>query len=98
MRGTAVNSEVVAEAGVRFDPARPEESLAETLQTLLDQPRLVDEYRGKVRARIERFYNWEWITDFYEELFRRLVAREQPESYDDYLARVHGVASPGGSA
>jgi hypothetical protein len=42
--------------------------------------------RGRVRQRIERYYNWEWITAFYEDLFTRMLHKQPLIGYDAFLA------------
>ena len=85
VRDTKVNLEVIADAGVRFDRNRPVDGLRETLAALLAEPARVEALRPLARRRIETYYNWEWIADFHEEMFRRLVAREPVRSYDAFL-------------
>lgn len=85
VRDTKVNLEVIADAGERFDRSRPVESLREKLRSLLDHPDRVEALRPLARRRIETYYNWEWITDFHEDLFRRLVEQRPAIAYDDFL-------------
>jgi hypothetical protein len=92
--GSTANREEVGDMGPRFDIRHPEESLADLLQMLVDRLDVVAEYRPRVRTRIERFHNWEWIMAFHEELFQRLVRREALRSYDEHLSvrRIAGRA------
>lgn len=85
VRDTPANMEVVGDCGVTFAHSRPEASLRETLQRLADDPSDVERLRGCARQRIERYYNWDWITDFYEDCFRRLRRRESLVDYDEFL-------------
>ena len=73
VRDTAANSDVVGQAGVKFEDAREKESLAETLNHLIQNPDVVEEYRGKAVARVKDAFGWGEITDQYEELFRQLA-------------------------
>ena len=86
VRNSKVNMEVIGSAGFSFDRERPDDSLAEILQRLIAHPDEVAGMKALARDRIERYYNWEWITDFYLDLFERLRRRGPVISYDDYLA------------
>jgi glycosyltransferase involved in cell wall biosynthesis len=73
VRDSHANSEVVADAGVKFEGAREEESLGETMNYLIQHPDVVEEYRGRAVKRMKSAYSWESVTDRYEELFREVV-------------------------
>jgi glycosyltransferase involved in cell wall biosynthesis len=85
--------EVIGDCGCFFDKDRKLDSLSEKMQELIDFPEKVDYYRGKVRSRIEQYYNWEWITDFYEDLFMRMLRNEMLISYDEYLKTRHKASN-----
>lgn len=87
VRNSAVNMEVAAEYGCCFDAADVVQSLRERMQELIDSPDKVRRYREIVAERVKSFYNWEWITDFYEDLFWRLIGRRETLSYDAFLIR-----------
>ena len=61
------------------------DSLSEKLQELVASPETVTYFRKKAPSRIEQYYNWEWLTDFYEDLFIRMVAKKNLISYDEFL-------------
>ncbi len=86
VRDSAVNMEVVGDCGVTFDRSCMQTSLVEKLQELVDSPDVIESCRSKARSRIEKYYNWEWITDFYEDLFKRMLTKQPIHSYDDFLA------------
>jgi hypothetical protein len=44
--------------------------------------------RARAQGRITHFYNWNWIADFYEDLFRRLLARKAPDDYDVFIGKA----------
>jgi glycosyltransferase involved in cell wall biosynthesis len=90
VRNSPVNMEVVGEWGTFFDQQQPVTSLRTVLTRLLAHPEEVAEYRTQVRSRIERYYNWDWIADFYEDLFGRLMRRQSLASYDQFV----GVRDP----
>jgi glycosyltransferase involved in cell wall biosynthesis len=73
VRDTAANSDVVGDAGVKFENAREKESLAEKMNYLIGHPDVVEEYRGKAVKRVKEAYSWEKVTDQYEALFRELA-------------------------
>ncbi len=88
VRNSDVNMEVIGDCGCFFDKQRKEESLTEVLQELIDTPERVLFYRNKVRSRIDGYYNWDWVTTFYEDLFCRMVRKDNLISYDEYLQRA----------
>jgi glycosyltransferase involved in cell wall biosynthesis len=69
----APNLETIGDAGFSFDALRGTEALREKLQALLDDPGTVAKYREKARKRAEELYNWDAITQQYEDLCVRLV-------------------------
>jgi len=73
------NAEVLGGHGFLF---RDASDLAEKIQLIEEQPELAEDYRRRAPERIRNFYNWDRITDQYEELFYQLAAGEDP-------ARVH---------
>jgi glycosyltransferase involved in cell wall biosynthesis len=73
VRDTSANADVVADAGVKFEDGREKESLGEKLNYLIENPDVIEEYRGKAVKRVKEAFSWEKVTDRYEELFRELV-------------------------
>jgi glycosyltransferase involved in cell wall biosynthesis len=94
VRDSPANVEVVAQHGATFDRRNPEPGLAAALQDLVDRPAAVEALRRLAPSRIEQYYNWEWITDFYEDLFGRLCGGKPPAQFEEYLART-GHLFPG---
>jgi glycosyltransferase involved in cell wall biosynthesis len=72
---TPENLEVVGDAGIIYDSA---DSLAEKLSLLIGNPSLIAEYRQRSMFRVMQRYNWERITDQYEELLAQLGNTEAP--------------------
>jgi glycosyltransferase involved in cell wall biosynthesis len=72
------NVETVGEAGLYF-PGRGESvaALAEQLGRLLDDPAMVEQYRGRALERAER-YSWEAVTDEYEQLLVSVREAHRP--------------------
>ena len=85
VRNSKVNLEVIADAGATFDRNDPVNSLQKTLGDLISDPAKIEELRPKARRRIETYYNWEWIADFYVDLFGRLIEKRAAISYDEFL-------------
>ena len=73
---TPSNAEVLGDSGILFE--RDEENLANSLQYIEDHPGVAEGYRRRAPGRIRGKYDWETITDQYEEFFRRLVAGDDP--------------------
>jgi hypothetical protein len=48
------------------------------LQRVIDDPAIIAEYRHRAMNRVNERYNWERITDRYEELLARLAGVEIP--------------------
>jgi glycosyltransferase involved in cell wall biosynthesis len=69
------NAEVLGPYGLLF--ASPDE-LAEKIRLLEDKPELAQDFRRRAPDRIRTVYNWERITDQYEELFLQLVEGRDP--------------------
>ena len=72
-RGTATNSEVVADAGLTYPENDPIDSLAAALTRLAGDAPLVERLQEAAVQRIRDRYSWEHVTDVYEDLFNRLV-------------------------
>jgi glycosyltransferase involved in cell wall biosynthesis len=88
VRGSRVNREVVDGFGCVFEQDSPRESLAETLERLISEPATVEAYRATVRQRISSYYDWEWVTDFYEDMFRRMLQKRTLIDYEDFVASL----------
>lgn len=91
VRNSPVNMEVIGDYGYWFDENQGQEDLKSKIQLLIDNPEIVESYRNKVTERINTYYNWEWITDFYEDLFQRMVSNMSLISYDSYLKQKDKV-------
>jgi glycosyltransferase involved in cell wall biosynthesis len=74
---TPENLEVIGDAGIIYDSV---DGLAAQLQRVINDPSMIVEYRRRAMARVIQFYNWEQITDRYEELLARLAGVEAPVS------------------
>lgn len=87
VRNSIVNMEVIGDCGCFFEKERLEDSLTEVVQDLVEHPERVEALRSKVLSRIENYYNWEWVTSFYEDLFQRLIRKETLISYGEFLKK-----------
>jgi glycosyltransferase involved in cell wall biosynthesis len=70
---TPENREVINGAGIIYDSV---EELTAKLQQVFDRPEMIGEYRRRAMARVLELYNWEQITDQYEELLSQLAGVE----------------------
>lgn len=70
---TPENLEVIGDAGIIYTSA---DDLARHLQHVINDPSIIGEYRRRAMSRVVRLYNWEQITDRYEELLARLAGVE----------------------
>jgi len=85
VRNSEVNMEVIRDAGAFFDRSAPETSLQVEIQRLVDEPQRIEALRGKAVTRIETFYNWEWVTSFYEHLLERVFTGQPLIQYGQYV-------------
>ena len=51
------------------------DDLRAKLQDVLDDPSGAREFGARARRRIEQHYNWEKVTDAYEQLFGELASK-----------------------
>jgi glycosyltransferase involved in cell wall biosynthesis len=69
------NAEVVGKYGLLFQDA---DDLAEKIRLIEDNPGLAEDYRRRAPDRVRDVYNWDRITDQYEELFSLLASGDDP--------------------
>ena len=72
---TPENLETIGDAGLSYAGAGGAEALRDVLRDLLDDPAAVDRFRALARARAERVFRWDRVTDAYESLFFRVLER-----------------------
>jgi glycosyltransferase involved in cell wall biosynthesis len=89
--GTPENREVVGDAGIIYNSV---EELAMQLQRVLDDPMKIGEYRRRAMARVMQYYNWEHITDQYEELLAGLAKIQLPAPAQTASAQPLGNLDP----
>jgi glycosyltransferase involved in cell wall biosynthesis len=68
---TPENREVVGDCGMYFSNAG---DLARQIQAAIDDPAMVERYRGLAHAHAQALYSWDAITDQYEKLFNQMSA------------------------
>lgn len=73
VRDTSANSDVVADAGLKFSDADEQASLAERMNYLLANRPVIAEYRAKAVRRVQEAFNWEAVTARYEAIFEKLA-------------------------
>jgi glycosyltransferase involved in cell wall biosynthesis len=76
VNNTAENLETLGNAGLSYSGKEGAGSLQKVLQTLLDNPQLVESFQRQAIERVSRHYSWDSITDRYEELFAVMVGAE----------------------
>jgi glycosyltransferase involved in cell wall biosynthesis len=91
VRNNPANREVTGDNGFVFNGDMDEVDLAAQLQRLIDSPELVEAHRRLSPDRIRTYYNWEWIVDFYEDAFHRMLDHEALLDYDEFLLKRSGA-------
>jgi glycosyltransferase involved in cell wall biosynthesis len=64
---------VIGDAGLAFGGVDPEKDLAEKLSGLIGNSGERERLRRAARARAEKIYSWEKVTDRYEEILKELA-------------------------
>lgn len=72
---TPENREVISGAGIVYGSVS---DLTTKLQQVINHPEMIGEYRRRAMARVLELYNWEEITDQYDELLSKLAGIELP--------------------
>lgn len=73
-RDTPANRHILGDAALWFDSNSPVSSLAEKLHAISQENSNSDAIGKMAQSRISEYYNWDRITDLYEDLFQRLRA------------------------
>lgn len=71
------NLETIGDAGVSFSARAGAADLGTKLRMLLDDPELVSSYREKAAQRAREHFDWEVVTDQYEDLCKGLINRRK---------------------
>ncbi len=75
VNNTKENLETIGDAGFSYNGKIGAESLRIVLETLLNSPRTISKYKEIARARANKYYSWERVTDDYENLFYKLLEK-----------------------
>jgi len=70
---TLSNLEVIADSGFSYRGVEGPRDLRRELQRLLDQPSLVEEYRGRAFRRAQQNYRWEDVVRLHALLYQRVL-------------------------
>ena len=76
---TPSNLEVITEAGCSYKGAQGANDLKAKLQVLVNSPQLVEELRGKARARMLKHYRWEDVVISHEKLYASQLDSSNPD-------------------
>ncbi len=87
------NIETVGDAGLYFDGSLGVEDLTRQLERILDEPRLVEEYRARALERSQQF-SWDAVADQYEALLEEVVAAREPGRLPAYLLEPEPEPAP----
>src|SRR2546422_1806337 len=71
------NMEAIGDAGIAY---ADENDLAEKLQRVLRDGSLVQSYRNRAQARVQKFYDWDYVVDQYERLFAQMAGKPIPQA------------------
>jgi glycosyltransferase involved in cell wall biosynthesis len=66
------NIEAIGDAGIVYTD---ENDLAEKLQRVLRDGSQVHSYRNRAQARVQEFYDWDYVVDQYERLFAKMAGQ-----------------------
>jgi glycosyltransferase involved in cell wall biosynthesis len=83
---TPSNVEVIGDAGFSYRGSEGPQDLCRQLQSLLDDPRVVEEFRSKAQHRARANYRWEYVVRDHASLYAELLAgREVPRPSEPTL-------------
>src|SRR5439155_20345051 len=85
-RNVPATREVIGDAGEPFDPGDSVRSLSEKMATLIADSARCKELETNARARAAAMFDWEPVTDRYEELFQDVMARVEPAGEEQVAA------------
>lgn len=73
---TPENLETIGDAGLGYAGRHGAPALREVLASLIAEPESVDVYRELALARVREHYDWDRVTDQYEQILQRLISGE----------------------
>ncbi|MBE0428974.1 MAG: glycosyltransferase [Thermoleophilia bacterium] len=71
------NLETVGDAGISFSARMGAADLGEKISALLANPEMIEKYRVLAKERAQKVYNWDKITEQYEQLCNDLVKKKR---------------------
>jgi glycosyltransferase involved in cell wall biosynthesis len=80
---TPENLETIGDAGLGYAGRLEAPALRKVLASLIAEPECVDKYRKLALARVREHYDWDRVTDQYEQIFQRLVTGEMQAGGND---------------
>ena len=89
------NMEAIGDAGIAY---ADENDLAEKLQRVLRDGSLVQSYRNRAQARVQEFYDWDYVVDQYERLFAKMAGKPMPQAIQTTAESTAKAASLSRSA
>ena len=89
VNGTPENLETIGDAGLAYDGRTGGAALRSVLARALDSPETARDLGARSARRAQEHYSWDRVTDGYEELFRRLVARQRRHGARAHRAPTH---------
>jgi glycosyltransferase involved in cell wall biosynthesis len=76
---TPENLETIGDAGFAYNGKVGPDSLHDVLVSLLSDPNSVQNYKERARQRAQTYYEWDAVTNAYEQLFYNLCNEPLPE-------------------
>lgn len=91
---TPSNLEVIGEAGFSYAGTAGARALHEKLQFLLDNPKVVEEYRKKAAQRAQACYRWDDVVQRHLELYELVLGKRRPLEAEAAEAILAGTDPP----
>lgn len=76
--GVSFNKEVVADAGICFEPGNIDD-LRGKIQNFLEHPEATEEYRIKAKERVRKCYNWDDVAAQYDVFFKKIISNHKTQ-------------------
>ncbi len=99
VNGIPEQLETISDAGVHYK-VNDLHDLTRKIQNLIDNPAVRDEFASKAKERVEKYYRWDRILDYYENLLAQIAGIELPSrakaeiSVSDEIVRRKKTATP----
>ncbi len=76
---TQENLETISQAGLGYSGQRGVTALRDVLRKLITEPATVEMYRERAVSHVQEHYDWDKVTDQYEQLFQQLISDTPPD-------------------